>query len=548
MSEEPSWLTVESNGEHSYVRLDLALTTIGRNEGNLVDLADKRLSRFHCEIARRGGAYFVHDCGSRNGTRVNGELITEEHALVDGDRIEMGDTRLVFHVDRPADVGSHDHLIPIRPVGRAFREAGTARMQPNDVDSAEDLTPFEAFDPRPTLAVPAATPRVSVFVLEKWRRLLEAIRLVGETPAAQVAARLVESALDLVPARQAIAIFPASAPGGPHRVLAVRPQPSRGAPLEARFSSGIVDEVLEEGRPISVEDLRSSPWADDVSVLGLGLNGALALPLRAHGRTLAVLYVDDPALLPALEREDALAFLAALAGAAGAVLARGDPILPGSEERDSARALERARAALPPASKLEVACSLVPARGAFVEVEQLPERAGRRELAVLVGLAAGPGRDAGRLEAAARAAFRGLARSIASGSVLLSALEDAIRPELEGRTLDLAILRLDPIASELHVACAGLGPLVHRRAAGGATADGGAGASLGASAGGWTERVVPWGPGDLVLVAAPGSAGLQAASWIGVSPGLGARATLDRLVSEHGRELGAAFALSRPGS
>jgi len=69
---DPAWLTIDSEGERRHVRLDLQLTTIGRNEANVVDLHDKRLSRFHCELRRRGEEYLVHDCGSRNGTKLNG--------------------------------------------------------------------------------------------------------------------------------------------------------------------------------------------------------------------------------------------------------------------------------------------------------------------------------------------------------------------------------------------------------------------------------------------------------------------------------------------
>ncbi|MBI3724402.1 FHA domain-containing protein, partial [bacterium] len=68
MSSEPGWLTIDCENERRFVRLDLGLTTLGRNEGNVVDLPDRRLSRYHCEIERKDEGYILRDCGSRNGT------------------------------------------------------------------------------------------------------------------------------------------------------------------------------------------------------------------------------------------------------------------------------------------------------------------------------------------------------------------------------------------------------------------------------------------------------------------------------------------------
>src|SRR5438105_2264354 len=121
MAAEPAWLVATGeDGERRYIRLDLSVTTIGRNEGNVVDLIDKRLSRFHCEIHRRGDAYVLRDCGSRNGTAVNGTRVASEITLAEGDRVELGNSKLVFRVKRPAEVGPRDLAQPL-PVGPMSR-------------------------------------------------------------------------------------------------------------------------------------------------------------------------------------------------------------------------------------------------------------------------------------------------------------------------------------------------------------------------------------------------------------------------------------------
>ena len=69
--------------------------TIGRlNECDVV-LADDSVSRRHAEVRRRENDIVVVDLGSTNGTRVNGERVTERR-LVDGDQIVIGSTSLRF--------------------------------------------------------------------------------------------------------------------------------------------------------------------------------------------------------------------------------------------------------------------------------------------------------------------------------------------------------------------------------------------------------------------------------------------------------------------
>lgn len=62
---------------------------IGRREGNDLQLPGSEVSRDHAEIARRGDDWVLVDRGSRYGTFVNGEQVTE-HTLKPGDRVRLG--------------------------------------------------------------------------------------------------------------------------------------------------------------------------------------------------------------------------------------------------------------------------------------------------------------------------------------------------------------------------------------------------------------------------------------------------------------------------
>jgi hypothetical protein len=72
------------------ILLSQELLTIGRLESSDIPVSDRLVSRHHAEIESRQGQYVIRDCGSRNGTFVNGQRISEPHILRDGDEIQIG--------------------------------------------------------------------------------------------------------------------------------------------------------------------------------------------------------------------------------------------------------------------------------------------------------------------------------------------------------------------------------------------------------------------------------------------------------------------------
>lgn len=69
--------------------------TIGREEGNSVQLNDERISRFHLKIQEDQGKLVLTDLESTNGTRVNGED-TQLRILRFGDVISLGRSVILF--------------------------------------------------------------------------------------------------------------------------------------------------------------------------------------------------------------------------------------------------------------------------------------------------------------------------------------------------------------------------------------------------------------------------------------------------------------------
>ncbi len=95
--------------------------TIGREEGNTVQLNDERISRFHIKIQEDQGKLVLTDLESTNGTRVNGEDV-QLRILQFGDVIAVGRSILLY--------GTKDQI-----VGRLDE------LRENGLSVTDDLTP-----------------------------------------------------------------------------------------------------------------------------------------------------------------------------------------------------------------------------------------------------------------------------------------------------------------------------------------------------------------------------------------------------------------------
>ncbi len=92
--------------------------SIGREEGNKIQLNDERVSRFHAKIHEDQGMLVLTDLESTNGTRINGEP-TQVTILRLGDRVSLG--RSVLLIGSPEEI---DSLIPA-PTPRSGADQNT---------------------------------------------------------------------------------------------------------------------------------------------------------------------------------------------------------------------------------------------------------------------------------------------------------------------------------------------------------------------------------------------------------------------------------------
>lgn len=94
----------EGQGVGTRWMIDRSDMIIGREEDCDIVLPSRQVSRNHARIRRSGGRHILEDLGSKNGTFVNGQELTEPYTLQDGDEIQIALSFKLFFVDAGATV------------------------------------------------------------------------------------------------------------------------------------------------------------------------------------------------------------------------------------------------------------------------------------------------------------------------------------------------------------------------------------------------------------------------------------------------------------
>lgn len=85
------WLKfTDETGESKRILVKQKKFAVGRHSDNNISVADSRLSREHIKIERFADIFIVSECGSSNGTTLNGSSLIEPLELKNGDKLNLG--------------------------------------------------------------------------------------------------------------------------------------------------------------------------------------------------------------------------------------------------------------------------------------------------------------------------------------------------------------------------------------------------------------------------------------------------------------------------
>ncbi len=128
-------LSVDQTFATSIVLLSDVAVLIGRDASCHLQLQDSSASRVHCRIIEHDGRVRLYDAGSRWGTFVNGQRVTERDLQV-GDRIQIG--AIVLQLSRACNADNENRTATSSTIAGQFfdREATVAskpsKVQPRD--------------------------------------------------------------------------------------------------------------------------------------------------------------------------------------------------------------------------------------------------------------------------------------------------------------------------------------------------------------------------------------------------------------------------------
>jgi len=122
--------------------------TIGREEGNTIQLNDERISRFHCKIQEDNDHLVLTDLESTNGTRVNGQDC-QLRILRFGDIIAVGRSVLLFGTSEQISARVQESLTAVEESRNSSQlDSGDFELEPG---LAESIRALRVSNPTPQI-------------------------------------------------------------------------------------------------------------------------------------------------------------------------------------------------------------------------------------------------------------------------------------------------------------------------------------------------------------------------------------------------------------
>src|SRR4051794_17022606 len=111
MSSDATLTLIDESGSERFIPITSRRFSIGRLPENELPFNDSSLSRRHAIIENFDGTFFITDCGSQNGTTVNGTPASAPVKLSDNDLIVLGGKKeLVFHLPVQSAINNHGQI------------------------------------------------------------------------------------------------------------------------------------------------------------------------------------------------------------------------------------------------------------------------------------------------------------------------------------------------------------------------------------------------------------------------------------------------------
>lgn len=291
-----SLFVIRGRDQGKHFQLSSTVTRLGREATNHIQLLDNEASRGHAEIRSdfQRGRHELIDLDSSNGTRVNDQRI-DRRELISGDRIEIGNTLLIFTGGGSVAALDAAHGVDIVRQVRAGEASRIVSSFSREVKSK----PESAFEPSP--AAPRAESQQSLDSDQSLEVMYLTALAVGRTDDLnEVLERVLKLIFDWVEADRGCVML--RDPETKRLIPAARcdresdpsvASSSSKKPGRITISHTILDYVLQRKEGVRTSDAVDDERFDNAaSIVQGGVREALCVPLQGRYDVVGALYVD----------------------------------------------------------------------------------------------------------------------------------------------------------------------------------------------------------------------------------------------------------------
>ncbi len=251
-------------------------TTIGRSARSDVCIPDAFASRLHAEVRQESDGFWLQDLGSANGTRYNGNVVSNPIPLVSGGVIQIGETKITFQQEKQK-VNKNATLIadntqaldPSMTISFTRNQNTTSNLiENNQSSSRNDLLGLIS--------------KVGVALLSSS----------GLDDTLDQVATLV---FDAVPADRVVIMLKDETENDGMKIAVARERGNDSQPDEVRISRTVMEEVMINGKSVLTADAQHDPKFASQTMSLLGVRSVLAVPLSVNTEEVfGIIYADSP--------------------------------------------------------------------------------------------------------------------------------------------------------------------------------------------------------------------------------------------------------------
>jgi signal transduction histidine kinase len=261
--------------------IEEGVTGIGRDAANQVQVHDTEVSRRHAQVEYDGAACLVTDLGSSNGTFINGKRVEDAVPLTSGDRLQLGNTMMLF--TDPAERLPEDLSDKIDIVQRGQADNSHIVRSMSQEEGSELLQ----FDVEGGSSPWLARARSNLQIMYRT-----ALAVSHTLDIDQLLNRIMQLIFEWVEAdRGCIMLLDEQT-----KTLAPKVRHNRQgfkSSEKLAISKTILDYVLQHNEGVLTSDAREDQrWDHAASIVQMGIREAICVPMQGRYDVVGVIYID----------------------------------------------------------------------------------------------------------------------------------------------------------------------------------------------------------------------------------------------------------------